>query len=585
MKTVRALLLRNTITAIALPLLLLTLFLIRDQEQSGREALDRSLMAATLMAELLPPDLPPAQLQRELKRLQPDLGLRLTLIREDGTVLADTEADPAKMENHLSRPEVQQALREGVGRSERRSATLREGMLYLARVDGAGARRRICRAAVPLASVVRQSRHTQLTLLWGVSAMFLFSLFLSARLGRQIVAPVEALSHAAERFSQGDLNARVIPDGPGSLLQLGSTFNAMVERLGSQVRRLDQAQGYLDAVIRQMPEGLLVLDGGGTVARVNAAAEALLGLGPDRILGRPILAVVLNYDLDREVMRVLEARPSSGADRSAMVDLQAGDGKSLRVAVGPLVVQGRPAGAVVILQDLSEMRRVDDMRRDFVANVSHELRTPVAAIRALAETLVLRGEKRPDLIRDYAPRIVEECERIERLVQDLLLLAQTEAGHLRLSPEPLDPRTVAEEVLRQVEPLAEASGTGLELAEFAVAQVSADRFALSQCARNLVDNALRHAAGGTVRVGSRLDGDQVVLYVSDTGPGIPPEDLPRVFERFYRVDKHRSREGGGSGLGLSIVRHLAEAQGGRVWVESRVGEGSTFFLSLPRLVD
>jgi two-component system phosphate regulon sensor histidine kinase PhoR len=238
------------------------------------------------------------------------------------------------------------------------------------------------------------------------------------------------------------------------------------------------------------------------------------------------------------------------------------------------------------LQDVSELRRVDDMRRDFVANVSHELRTPVAAIRALAETLQLRGARRPELIGEYTPRMVTECERIDRLVSDLLLLAQTEAGHLNLHPEPLDTRDLAGDVASQVEPLAEAAGATVQLETFSETLVLADRFAAGQCVRNLVDNALRYAAGA-VRVGSYDQDGQVVLYVRDDGPGIPPEDLPRIFERFYRVDKARARDNspvsGGSGLGLSIVRHLTELQGGRAWVDSRPGVGSTFCVAFPSL--
>jgi two-component system phosphate regulon sensor histidine kinase PhoR len=346
------------------------------------------------------------------------------------------------------------------------------------------------------------------------------------------------------------------------------------------VTSLDRAQAHLDAVVRQMPDGLLVLASNGVIVRANAAAEHLLGLPADKILGRTALAVLMSYAVDREVSRVLEG------ERGGAVDLRLPDGRALRVAVGALWVREGESGAVVLLLDTTELRRTDDMRRDFVANVSHELRTPVAAIRAMVETLLLRGARRPELIEEYVPRVVLECERIDRLVSDLLLLAQTEAGQLRLQLESLDPREVAAETVQAVEPLARSAGTQVVLDGFAPAAVRADRFALGQCVRNLVDNALRYAPGGTVRLGSRVEGSEVILSVSDTGPGIPPEDVARIFERFYRVDKARAREsehrtGGGSGLGLSIVRHLAEVQGGRAWVESRVGEGSTFCLALP----
>lgn len=584
MTSFRVLVLRNAVVA-ALPVFLLLLwFLLREQEQLGRAALDRSLLAAVATLAQLGGTLPPDQLQEEVRRLDPALGLRLTVIRENGTVLADSEADPRTMENHGNRPEVQQALSEGIGSAERRSATLGRDMRYLAIASpGGSGGRRVFRAAAPLTRVRAQVQRTQAALLLGMAAVLLLSVLLFARMARRLAAPIDALSDAAFRFSAGERNVHVLPDGPDSLQRLGSTFNAMVDRLDTQLRRLDEAQAYLDAVIRQMPEGLLALDARGSITRVNAAAEALLGASADRLVGRPVLAALMSYALDREVTRVLEGSQTPG-EEGGEIEVRTPDGRTLSVAVGPLVADRSTSGeggAVVILKDISDLRRADSMRRDFVANVSHELRTPVAAIRAMVDTLALRGERRPELIQEYSPRIVAACERIDRLVRDLLLLAETESGHLRINLELLDPREIVEEIVRQVEPIASPSGTCLEIEEFPDAQIHADRFALGQCVRNLVDNAVRHAAGGKVRTGGRLDGNQVVLYVTDDGPGIPAEDLPRIFERFYRVDKARTREGGGSGLGLSIVRHLAEAQGARAWAESRPGEGSTFYLAFP----
>lgn len=584
MKSFRALLLRNTATAILIPLVGLTAFLWRDQEVAGRKVLDRELRLGITAAQQLHGGSGSA-FQSATRRLDSALGLRLTVIEADGTVVADGEGDPARMENHLARPEVQEALRSGMGTAERFSVSVGKDMRYLALADRSAPQVRIFRAAVPLEPVRQQVLRTQLTLLTVMAAVLVLALLVSSRLSRQLVQPVEALVDAASRLSAGQTQVYVAPEGPAALQRLAATFNSMVDRLNSQVRSLDESQAYLEAVIRQMPEGLLVLDPRGVVTRVNPAAERLLGQGQERLVGRPLLSALMSYPLDTEVRRMLREAEAGRLDPgTTTVDVQSPEKLSLRVAVGPFYIGGEPhrlAGAVLILQDLTELRRADDMRRDFVANVSHELRTPVAAIRALVETLMLRGERRPELIGQYAPRIVNECERIDRLVQDLMLLAQTEAGHLQLQPESLDTREVAEEVLRQVEPVAAASETRIELIEFAADPVWADRFALSQCLRNLVDNAVRYAAGGLIRVGSQQSDGEVVLSVTDNGPGIPADALGRVFERFYRVDRHRSREDGGSGLGLSIVRHLTEAQEGRVWVESRVGYGSTFYLALP----
>ncbi|MCC2667881.1 MAG: multi-sensor signal transduction histidine kinase [Armatimonadetes bacterium] len=570
----RTLFLWYVAAAALVPLLALGLFLVQGQETAGRAALDRELFFEASVARQLLDGRPPAEVRQRLLHPDSHLPVRLTILTLEGEVVADSSADPRQMENHLRRPEVQQALRLGTGVAERHSDTVNDQMRYLAIVQMEDPKARIYRAAVPLTMLRNQIRQTQWTIGAAVGVALLFALAAANRLARQVVGPVEALSTGAQRFSEGEPNPRVLPDGPDALYRLGLTFNTMVDRIESQVHSLAEAQGYLDAVIRQMPEGLLVLDGAGLVTRANPAAERLLELSAARILGRPILGVLLSYPLDTEVRRVL-----SGAATGA-VDVATTNRRSLRVSVGALSIQGELSGAVVLLQDISELRRADEMRRDFVANVSHELRTPIAAIRALVETLILRGDRRPELLGQYGPRIVDECERIDQLVNDLLLLAQTESGQLHLDPVTLDPAEVADEVLRLVQ-LANEGGPALCLDRFEGGAVYADRSSLSQCLRNLVDNAVRYAPDGTVRLGSRREGDQVVLYVADEGPGIPAEDLPRIFERFYRVDKARSREVGGSGLGLSIVRHLIEAQGGRAWAESREDAGTTFYLSLP----
>ncbi len=575
MKSLRTLFLTIAVVGVLLPQLVLGVWLSQSQESFARETLDRSLLlTVTMVARTLGPYANP-DLQRRIEALGERQSVRLTVIDSEGRVLADSEADPGRMESHANRPEVQGALTLGQGKDERMSQAVGEPMRYIAVAEGTGASRRIFRAAAPVAQIEQQTRRTQTNILAGAAALLALSVLLLARLSRYVLRPLRAINDATTRFTAGEPAVRVLPDGPVELHRLGSSYNAMVERFNSQLRRLDEAQGNVDAILGQMPEGLLVLDGRGMITRANPAAAVLVGMSVERILHRPLLAVLLSYTLDHEVTRALEG------DATSAVDVRLPEGRSLRVTLGPLRVSGQRRGAVVLLQDLTELRRTDEMRRDFVANVSHELRTPVASIRAMVETLMLRSAKRPELLAEYGPRIVTECERVDDLVRDLMLLAETEAGQLSVQPEPLQPKDVAEEVVRQVAPLAAEAETQLVLEEFAPGKILADRYALSQCIRNLVDNAVRYAPGGAVRVGGRLQEGQMVLYIADNGPGIPSEDLPRIFERFYRVDKARSRERGGSGLGLSIVRHLAELQGGRSWVESQEGKGSTFYLSFP----
>jgi len=571
MTSIRGLLLRHAAVAVLAPLAAFSIWLIGDREAAARAAARRELRLAALAAREVGAN------AEGLRRLAAAFRGRLTWFDAAGRPLADSETAGGQAEDPP--PEVAGALQTGEGYAERPAAGGEAtGWLAVAGPDG------ITRAAAPLAPYRAGVGRTRVALLAALVLFALTALWLADRLARRLGHPIQELADAADRFVAGN-PVEVAPDGPAALRRLGTAFNEMARRLNAQVRELDESQAYLEAVLRQMPEGLLVLDAQGVITRTNPAALALLDTTAERLVGKPVLAALLNLALEGEVRRVLTEAAAGAEARGGTLEIRAPDRRALRAAIAPFYIGTEPdralAGAVLILQDLSELRRADDMRRDFVANVSHELRTPIAAIRALAETLLLRGERRPELIGEYGPRIVGECERIDRLVQDLMLLAQTESGHLELAPEALDPREIALEVARQVEPVAAPAGVAIELEDFPGARVQADRFALSQCLRNLVDNAVRYA-GGRILVGADEAGGEVILRVRDEGPGIPPEALARVFERFYRLDRARSRDDGGSGLGLSIVRHLTEAQGGRVWVESRVGYGATFFIALPR---
>lgn len=359
-----------------------------------------------------------------------------------------------------------------------------------------------------------------------------------------------------------------------------SYFNRFAGRPPADVPQLETGlvsgdQEFLTSVLRQIPVGLLVLDPGGVVSGANRAAERLLDIPAGALVGKRAAGILLDY----EFATALDQLYATGA-RAERTHRLAG-GRILRVRIGPLSRSGAVSGALVVLEDVTALERTDAMRRDFVANVSHELRTPVTSIRAMTETIQLRGSAKPELLQEYTARIVTECERMQRLVDDLLLLAQTEAGQLSLQIEALAVDVALEEVAAPLQPMAERAGCLLTLQPAPGLLVRADRQALAQCLRNLVENAIRYAPGSQITMQAEDRGATVRLYVRDTGPGIGPEHLDRIWERFYQVHRHRSRAGGGSGLGLSLVRRLMEAQGGRTGVQSRTGEGSSFWLELP----
>jgi two-component system phosphate regulon sensor histidine kinase PhoR len=359
--------------------------------------------------------------------------------------------------------------------------------------------------------------------------------------------------------------------------ELTRHLNRMVERLRLLVQETETGRVQLETIVGQMQDGLLVLDREGRLERVNPAARRLLDIEDENPEGRALLEVVPSYPLEAAARRAL------AGEQTEPVELRSPRSEcAVRVLASPLRPEGNPDGAVLLVQDLTEIRRVDQMRRDFVANVGHELKTPIAALRALSETLVLRAERRPDIAADYSRRITSEISRLADLVDDLLDLSRIESGKREMNLEELSPAAMLEEVAARFREAAAARGLRLVIEPTTAAVVRADRLSLERALGNVVDNALKYTPeGGEIRISARTAGDEVVFTVADNGVGIPAEDLPRVFERFYRVDRARSQEIEGTGLGLAIVKHLFESQGGHVWVESEQRRGSRFHLALP----
>jgi two-component system, OmpR family, phosphate regulon sensor histidine kinase PhoR len=571
-------LLRHSLLVSLVPLILLGLWLSWDLERRRHAELFGELWEKTFLARRLLEREPEAGRALLAHLAGRQTGLRLTLIRADGTVIADSHQDPARMENHRNRPEVRQALAAGEGTAERHSTTLNQDMLYVAvALDRGGKRWGVVRGAVPLQRVRAEIIRLRWTLAVAFGLAILGAVTLAARFSRGLAEPLDALSTAARRVEAGRWTQVSRLSGPEEVRELTRDINRMVERLRLLVGETETSRAQLETILAQLEDGLLVLDRDARILRANAAACRLLEIDREIPAGRSLLEAVLSYPLDAVARQAL-----SGASPSP-VELRAHrSGRALRALASPLRLEGEPGGAVLLIQDLTEIRRVDQMRRDFVANVSHELKTPIAALRALAETLVLRAERRPEIAVEYARRMTAEVERLGRLVEDLLTLSRIESGKWELNLEALEPEPLLADVARRFEAAAERHGVRLRVEPGEPGGVRADRSALQMALGNVVDNALKYTPrGGEVRLSARTIGDEVVLTVADDGIGISAEDLPRVFERFYRVDRARSRDVEGTGLGLAIVKHLCEHQGGRVWVESERGHGSRFFLALP----
>lgn len=506
---------------------------------------------------------------------------RVTFMTTDGEVIGDSEVPPASLtalENHRERPEVQEALQGDFGSAIRYSTTVRTQMLYVA-VPGstAGGESLVIRLALPLSAV--DEARTNLHAVLGVALLFaiLLSLALSYLLSYVTSRTLTVLTAGAARFGSGDFSSRLPVRSRDELGELARVMNDMADRLENEMARLAAQRNRLDAILRGMGEGLLVTDAAGVVTLVNPAFRALFELGAEPI-GRPLAEVCRHPALLATFRHVQESR----AEQVAEIVLPRPVEVTLLTHWVPLAEAGLPAGVVAVFHDISDLKRLERVRRDFVANVSHELRTPVTVIRGYAETLAGAAAD-PAIVARFATIIQAHAERLTSLIGDLLTLSELEAKGSALALAPLALAEVITHCRQLLGPQAADRQIVIEADNLPELTILADRQRLEQVLVNLLDNAVKYSPpGGRVVVTATADGDLVKISVRDTGPGIPPHEQTRIFERFYRVDAGRSRDQGGTGLGLAIVKHIVQLHGGTVGVASTPGEGACFTFTLRR---
>lgn len=531
----------------------------RDLETQTRDEL---LRTAGLVRDLLPAD--STAWQAAVVRISRQTGLRVTLMDGSGRVLAESDVvsvEIPRIENHAARPEVAAALRGDTGVDRRSSATIGEPFQYLAVPGGPG----VVRLGKTLARIDAIVRRTERPIFAAAVLAIILGSALAFVAARMFTRPLAEIAGAARTIAQGGdpvFPYSNIPD----VDRLTNDLREMHEQLAHRFAALTRKQNETSAIVDSMVEGVISADPGGGVITANPAARQLLGYGNDDPL--PELRMLFRGRGAREVLdRILAGEPV--ADREVVLGERT------------CLVNGRPlpsGGSVVVLHDLTRLKRLETVRRDFVANVSHELKTPLTAISGYAETLLDAPD--PAMTRRFLETILTNARRMQRLVDDQLDLSRIESGGWAPHPEPV----LIAEAAREAWSLASrtaALSPSLVL-EVTVPLVSADPDGLRQVLRNLFENAIRHTApDGTVSVRTAAAGTGLRLSVSDTGSGIAGEHLDRIFERFYRVDASRSREQGGTGLGLAIVKHLVEGHGGRVWAESALGTGTTIHTEWP----
>jgi len=525
------------------------------------------------------------ELDTEADRIGELIGARVTFIDKDGRVVGDS-SEPLgalpTLENHAQRPEVIEARAHGLGMARRYSATVKIDMLYVA-VPVTNGSMAFVRAALPLTDVSHQLRAIFTATLTALGLALAAGSGIAWLLSRRIGQRVRQVAEVAERYRRGDLTPPLLGYGDDELGTVARALDQSVQDVGRRLHEQARDRARMEAILAGMVEGVIVVDPQGRLQLINQAAQRMLH-APLPAIGRPYLETIrlpAIAELVAATLRGITPKPvelSPPRDDARTIIARAARAGEAASISGPSEL----VGAVLVLHDITDLRRADQIRRDFVANVSHELRTPLTAIRGYVEALS-EGDASGDEQRRFLEIINRHSLRMERLVRDLLRLARLDAGQETLDQISLDVRSFADAVVTDLSQAAEARKQQLRVSVAPGAEsVRADPAKLHDALRNLVANAVSYAPeGSAITIEAAPTGDGTQIAVSDEGPGIPDEDIGRVFERFYRVDKSRARDPGGTGLGLAIVKHLVELHGGTVHVENRPQGGARFVISLP----
>ncbi|MGD0509270.1 MAG: ATP-binding protein [Terriglobales bacterium] len=538
----------------------------RVWERTLREQIERNLTQKTLMFA----NRVEADGQRSLADITAQegqaAGARATVIDPSGKVLADSEADPSTMENHAHRPEFISALAGKVGLDERKSQTLGVPFVYVAAPVAGGA----VRLAYPLPEIEITDRPLGKALFWGSFSAFLFAVLVAAVASQYVGRRLQRIVNFAERVAGGDLTARIASTATDEIGQVAAALDKTTRRVEESYARVQTSQRELETLLNSMQDAVIAVDVSGRVQWANRGMNRLLLHAPR--LNAPLIDSVRDPDF----LAAIQEAARDQVVRSARSNTIA-PGRTFDVTAAPMP----GGGAVAVLRDLTETERMEKSRRDFIANVSHELRTPLTSIQGYTETL-LDSPLADNHVRDFLEIIRKNAARMSRLTEDLLTLARVESGEQRFDIHRVSAEELLQDALESFREVARSYGVELMIENSVPAgMVNADREAIHQIFSNLIENALKYAASGKkVILGARAAESGVEFYVRDFGPGISSEHLPRLFERFYRVDKARSRESGGTGLGLAIAKHIVLAHGGTIRAESELNHGSSFLFIL-----
>jgi two-component system phosphate regulon sensor histidine kinase PhoR len=564
-------------------LLAVDFYAARVLRQDYLHAAEERLDSLAQIARARPPDLnDPAALNAWISWMKQS-GARATVITAEGVVLADSDHDPETMENHSDRPEIRQAFAVGEGSSVRHSHTLDRDLVYHAiRYLPPGKTPVVIRFALPLAHINDALAEIRRELLVASLILLILGGAISLLFSRRFSARVKRLKEFTHRVAAGNFDPLPGENSRDELADLARALNETAQRLDSTIRSLTHERNQSATILRSMMEGVAVIDSRERLNFCNQAFLEVLELVKEKVEGRPLIEVVRQSDLIAAIRKALEGGEVVQSEVAVGTVRQ----RNFAVTAAPVPAQSGtapPFGAVVVLHDITELRRLERIRRDFVANVSHEFKTPLTAIQGFAETLL--GGALEDEVnnRRFVTIIRDHSQRLARLTDDLLTLSRIEAGKMEFEFQPIPIADLVAPCVETSRLQADAKQLSVEMDNpLDLPPIRADLSRLRQVLQNLLDNAVQYTPpGGHIRVTAEVKDQRAIVTVADTGIGIPQSDQERIFERFYRVDAARSREAGGTGLGLAIAKHIVEAHGGRLWVESTIGQGSLFHFSVP----
>lgn len=510
------------------------------------------------------------------------LGSRVTIIAEDGWVLGDSDIEHTKLDNHLNRPEVTEALATGSGLITRYSATLkvnlRYGAIAFASPDGS---RMVLRIAMPMRQIEENITQLQVTMLGTTILAALTAILLADIIARKTSRPLRELTQSATKLSRGDFSEKgsvyhPAPNQADEIELLSAAFNTMADRIHQQFKALEDERKQTSAVLQEMTDGVVIINQDGTIQLINPAVMKMLDIEIGEPLGRSMIEVLRFHQFVEAWTQVRQ----SGGTVAETLELPVKK-MTLQYIFTPLD-QILPGCTLLLIQNVTHQRRLETVRRDFISNVSHELRTPLASLKALTETLQESALDDHQAARRFLIQMEVEVDALSQMVNELLELSRIESGQVPLKKKLIAPAEIINQGVSRMRLQAERAQIHVDVdCPETLPLILADPPRLEQVVINLFHNAIKYtSSGGKINISARPDGKSVLFIFQDTGMGIPQADLPRIFERFYKAD--RARTSGGTGLGLAIAKHLVEAHGGRIWVESVETMGSTFFFSIPQ---